>query len=181
MNPLYLIGLIGYKQSGKDTAAEMLRKEFRGFEYNRIGLFDSGKEEVALILGTSVAHIESNKGIPLVRHLLQWYGQEQKESLGHDIWVRKAAEKINKLRNEKLQLFVITDCRFPQEVQWVKEMGGLLIKLERYDGTDDMHPSEQEVTKIQGDFTLRNKGTLNDLQREVKWIAQFIKEKWKIV
>jgi hypothetical protein len=180
-SPLYLIGLAGYKQSGKDTAAELLRREFRGLEYHRIGLFDTGKEEVAKILGTTVAQLEANKNTPLVRHILQWYGQEQKEKEGLDVWVKKAAEKINSIKNCKPQLFIVTDCRFQVEADWIRSIGGLIVKLERYDSSDDMHSSEQEVTRIRGDYYLRNKGTLLDLQRETKWIAQYLKEKWKMV
>lgn len=181
-SPLYIIGLAGYKQSGKDTAAEMLKKEFRVISSHRIGFADAGKEECARILGCSLESLESKKSEPLVRHIFQWYLTDfMKEKHGNDVWLRKMAEAINVLRNTKPLLIVIPDVRFQMESNWIHEMGGFVIKLERYDSSDDMHVSEQEVSKINGDFTLRNKGSLNDLQREVKWISQFLKEKWKMV
>lgn len=181
--PFYLVGLVGYKQSGKDTVAVMLRRHFPGLEYVHVSFARPGKEEVAEILGTTLEHIESHKNHPLIRHILQWYLNDYKKPVeGNDVWVKKAAATINELRSKNSpQLFVITDFRHLVEFNWFKEVGGITIKVDRFDSSDDTHASEQELKQIQPDFHIPNKGTLRDLEREVYWVSGFLKERWKLI
>jgi hypothetical protein len=46
----------------------------------------------------------------------------------NNVWVDAT---IKKILTEKLDLAIIADCRFPNEVKAVKEAGGIVIKLNR--------------------------------------------------
>lgn len=180
-----IVGIAGYKESGKDTAALLIADRFHGFEFRRLGFADEGKEEVATIVGSSVAFLNSNKKHPLVRHIFQWYlGEYAKKEHGNDIWLQRLSVRINELpplTDNRSRLIIITDVRFPNEATWIKELGGYLILIERFDSTTDTHPSEISINQIKGiDIRLPNKGTLLDLRRECLWVSQYIKERYNV-
>jgi hypothetical protein len=55
--------------------------------------------------------------------------------------------------------FIFDDVRFPQEVQFVKDKGGLIMKLIRpmpLDTPVDNHASETAIDAIEADFMIRN-------------------------
>jgi hypothetical protein len=69
---------------------------------------------------------------------------------------------------------VVTDVRFPNEAQHIRDHGGLVVRVERPGAQDDgaargsSHPSESLVDTITPDRTLLNDGTLEDLATRVK-------------
>ena len=79
--------------------------------------------------------------------ILQMVGMEFR-ALDENFWVDKVAEKIVAQQPEAA---VITDVRFINEAQWIKENGGFMVEVRRHnaDGTqyidpgrDPNHPSE---------------------------------------
>ena len=178
-----IVGITGYKQSGKNTVSRFITERFLGWDVREIGFAEPGKKEVAEILGTTLEHLEANKKHPLVRHVYQWWLNDfVKEVRGKDVWVLALAERVNKLQaNGKPLLVVITDVRFPHEARWLQDSGGYLIRVDRYDRNEDPHPSEVEIDNIhEVDARISNKGTLNDLRRECLWVSQWIKERYKV-
>jgi hypothetical protein len=128
-------------------------------------------------------HLEGQKKHPLVRHIYQWYMNDYcKPIRGDKVWVEALTKRVAELPvGEKSQLILVTDVRFHFEASWVKEQGGYMILVERYEKTDDPHPSETEIDKIRDvDIHLPNKGTLLALKRECFWISQYIKERYKV-
>tara|TARA_R100000951_G_scaffold19836_1_gene16717 strand:- start:162 stop:521 length:360 start_codon:yes stop_codon:yes gene_type:complete len=61
-----------------------------------------------------------------------------------NIWVDRCIEDI---RLEQPLLAVIDDCRFPNEVEAIQEIGGKVIGLTRSTEGVDHHSSEQEIKK----------------------------------
>lgn len=183
MPTLNIIGLVGYKQSGKDTVCDYLR-EYLGTvtRVHRLAFADALKDEVCKQLSCDRKFLENNKSE--FRSYLQMYGSQQKEKRGENVWitiVAKSINEINKNTNCIPHLFIIPDVRFPFEANWVREMGGVIIKIDRFDGTDDTHESEKEINNIRNpDWRLWNRGTLRDLKRESYWISGFIRERFKL-
>lgn len=178
-----IVGISGYKRSGKDTASAFIAERFLGFEKIHIGFAEPGKKEVAEILGTSLEHLESQKNHPLVRHIFQWYLNDYVKSIrGEEVWLKALSERVGTLpQNGKPQLVIITDVRFPHEAAWVQEVGGFLVMVDRYDKTEDVHPSEKLVDRIKSpDYRIPNRGTLLDLRRECLWCSVAIKERYKV-
>ena len=54
----------------------------------------------------------------------------------HSVW---ADATIRKIQDENLPLALIADCRFPNEVEAIKNAGGLVVKLNR-----NLHNSSHE-------------------------------------
>lgn len=79
------------------------------------------------------------QGPMTAREVLQYWGTEIFRRQYHDVW---ADACIRKIRKSGCRFAVITDCRFPNEVEAVQKAGGKVIKLTRVVFPDDTHPSE---------------------------------------
>jgi hypothetical protein len=92
--------------------------------------------------------------------LLQEVGQAQREVDYHH-WVKAMYWRIVEL---KPRLVIIPDVRYQNEADWIKRMGGTMLKVERRDkgvlfidpDRDGTHISENELNDYQWDSVLRN-------------------------
>jgi hypothetical protein len=69
---------------------------------------------------------------PDIRKKLQTRGTEEgRDKYGADIWVRALDNwiKLRELRGDHSDVILITDCRFPNEAQWIEDQKGLLIRI----------------------------------------------------
>lgn len=66
--------------------------------------------------------------------------------------------------------WVITDCRFPNEAQAIKERGGIVVRVNRSESnsTSSKHPSETSLDNWNFDYEIANDDTLPDLEEKVK-------------
>lgn len=205
-----IIGITGFISSGKDTIADYLCT-FYGFK--RLSFAASLKDAVAAVFGWDRELLEGTTkssrewreqkdewwserlGMDITpRWILQQWGTEVCRNGFHkDIWV---ASVENKLRNAKDNI-VITDCRFINEVQAIKNAGGITCRVERgprpdwYDdavnvnkgtkqigwalGRDklaklNVHASEYSSVGLDYDFYIENNGTIDELHEKVKSI-----------
>lgn len=175
-----LIGITGYKRSGKDTAAEVMAA-ILGFQ--RIAFADPIKDAARAILrsqGVDEATIEESidgdlKEAPCPylqhkspRYVMQTLGTEWgREMLGDDIWVKAA---LNRASNSDVGT-IITDVRFPNEAEAIREAGGVVVRVSRPETEPDMggtlHPSEAGVAQTGADYVIRNDMSRDDFQAEV--------------
>jgi hypothetical protein len=140
-----IIGIVGLIGSGKDTIADYL-VNFHG--YRRDSFAGTLKDAVSTIFGwdrdlvegrTSVARQWREQvdewwaqrlNIPDLtpRYVLQQWGTEVvRKGFHDDTWI---ASLENKLRNSEDDS-VITDCRFPNEVKMIKDLGGKVLRVKR--------------------------------------------------
>jgi hypothetical protein len=70
--------------------------------------------------------------------------------------------------------WIITDVRFPNEANIIKEKGGILLRVNRVSNNPiSNHPSETSLDNYDKfDYTIENNGTLEELLEEVKSILQ---------
>jgi len=65
------------------------------------------------------------------RSLLQKRGTEEgRDVYGPDIWITILSYWIRLYTDRGVERFIITDLRFPNEVEWVKSMGGNTFRIE---------------------------------------------------
>lgn len=175
-----LIGITGYKRSGKDTAAEVMAA-ILGFQ--RIAFAGPLKDAVRAILraqGLDDATIEEcingdlkEAPCPYLQHkspryAMQTLGTEWgRELLGGYIWVKAA---LNRASNSDVGT-IITDVRFPNEADAVRVAGGVMVRVSRPETEPDMgdtlHPSEAGIASIEADYVIRNDMSRDDFQTEV--------------
>ncbi len=110
------------------------------------------------------------------RLILQTLGTEWGRRLHADIWVDSCWENILFETQHMWQKWVITDCRFLNEIRGTKRRGGVVVKLLRgfeeakeraaQSGNADIHPSEAELLEVpdsEFDWIIDNTGPLEDL------------------
>jgi dephospho-CoA kinase len=188
-----LIAFLGRKRSGKDTVADFLIKN-KGFQkyvfadplkkglkafFNLTDeqLYDEKlKEEIDPRWGVSPRKLLQIIGTDIFQHSLNKFIPDLKgETRNH--WVNLFKEwymkEIEKNPNVKI---VIADARFIHEVKAIKELGGVVIKINRTVSNNinnDIHISEMEIDSIPDnmiDQTIMNDDTLETLYQRVNQI-----------
>jgi hypothetical protein len=108
---------------------------------------------------------------PIVRALLQEYGSDVRRADDPDYWVKRWAQSVSSIAAGRPvgECHVVSpDCRFPNEARTVREMGGLLWKVERPGVDGSGHVSETALAHwFDYDAVLVNDGTLADLHTQV--------------
>lgn len=70
--------------------------------------------------------------------------------------------------------WIITDMRFPNELEAVKQRNGIIIKVvrptEKNKTTARLHPSETSLDNVKFDYEIINDGEVVDLIEKVKTI-----------
>lgn len=181
------MGLIGKKRSGKDSLAATLIEEF-GFE--RFAFADPLKEAVLAVNplvcdgGTaesprlrrlqdvvSAYGWEAAKENREVRRLLQNYGVAIRE-IEPDFWVRATLDRALRHANSTGPV-VVTDCRFPNEAQEIRDAGGVVVRIVRPgQRSDDTHASEVALDDYVPDHVVVNSGTLGDLAKSARALVR---------
>lgn len=124
-----LIGLCGKAGAGKDYTAKMM-----GEAWPRMAFADELKREVNEILGVpgSLLH---HPYTPEMRRLLQWWGAELRRAEDEDYWVKKLRPQIEyELGPTGDGMVVITDVRYRNEAQMVKDLGGTVVEVVASEG-----------------------------------------------
>lgn len=141
-----IIAFAGRKQSGKTTLCKQIVQFISDLEnledYATIYNFaDPLKDACMNILGLTfeqcygddeqknelVNCYRNNKQMS-AREVLQVVGTEFFRSIQHDVW---ADATIRRIQKDNPRVALIGDCRFPNEVEAVKNAGGTVIKLTR--------------------------------------------------
>jgi hypothetical protein len=101
-------------------------------------------------------------------------GREYKENL----WLDVFDNTFNKAVKKDKDLVIVTDVRFRNEFDHLKNLGFYQIRLLRDDHLKIDHASETNQDSIKDsefDYILKNNGTLDDLTKEIFKIVQILK------
>ena len=195
-----IIGLVGFIGSGKGTVGDILAREHG---YHQFAFADALKDAVSQIFlwprgllegdsNASRAFRErvdvwwSNKlGYEVTpRLILQKFGTEAcRNGIADNIWIAALEKRIHGYDD-----VVISDVRFPNEVAFIRSVGGTIIRVKR--GEDpiwyndalstntvgintmeeyNVHESEWAWIGQKVDYTMVNDSTLDNLKDNVKF------------
>jgi hypothetical protein len=203
-----IIGVCGFIGSGKDTIADYL---VNFHEFRRESFADSLKDSVAAVFGWDRTMLEGRTkesrewreqidpwwaerlAMPTLtpRWVLQYWGTEVCRKTFHDdIWI---ASLENKLRKSKDNI-VVSDVRFPNEIKAIKNLGGMIVWVQRgalpewYDHALQANAgslvaiNEMKIRKVHAsewawigsdfDAILDNNGTIDMLFNETKKLLE---------
>lgn len=167
-----IIGFVGKKKSGKDTALALLRELYPHQHFVRCAFADELKKEIARACGVTVEYIDQHKEV--FRTILQWWGTEwrRRHSGNDNYWIDVWEKKVNYiLMVNPDSIIVTTDVRFLNEAKCIKDCGGKLIFIlpEGKEMPVDSHSSETELQEIVPDAYVRNdfKAGLSVLRAEL--------------
>lgn len=140
-----IIGICGLIGAGKDTAADYLVNDH---EFRRESFANTLKDAVSQVFGWDRTLLEGrtkearawreevdtwwaarlNMPDLTPRLMLQLWGTEVcRKGFHDDIWIASLENKLRTSRDD----VVISDCRFPNEIQAIKQQGGLVIRVVR--------------------------------------------------
>ena len=159
-----IIGLSGYAQSGKDTFANILIEK-HGFKRlafaDKIREFLLATDDGALKVEVDTFGWDAVKQDADIRKALQVLGIAGRKVFGEYFWVDQVmTQVINDGSN-----YVITDVRFPNEVEAIRSAGGKVGRISRMGvGAINDHESEHALNGVQLDFYIENDNDLRDLE-----------------
>jgi hypothetical protein len=198
-----LIALVGFIGAGKDTAADYL---VNFHEFRRDSFASTLKDAVAAVFGWDRELLEGRTkearewreqidpwwserlNMPNLtpRWVLQHWGTEVCRNAFHnDIWIASLENKLRRSRNNT----VISDCRFRNEVEAIKNQGGRVVWIQRgitphwYDiaakanhgdesarrwlEAEGIHASEYSWAGTQFDHVVENNGSISSLYSQL--------------
>lgn len=203
-----IVAIAGFIGSGKDTAAEYL---INNHNFTKLSFASALKDAVSVVFGWDRVLLEGKTSesrfwreqpdkwwakrldMPHLtpRWVLQYWGTEVcRVGFHKDIWVAALENKLNKAIGN----IVITDARFSNELEAVKNLRGTLIRVERgprpvwYDNAKsfnkfndtvnsdilkkhNVHASEYSSVGLDYDYYLDNNGSKEDLFKELNSIV----------
>lgn len=194
-----LIGVCGKARHGKGEVSALLVE--RGFHEVQ---FSAPVKELLLHMDPLVMEVQggvgvterlsayverrgmdSAKAIPEVRRLLQGLGNGAREIVSPSTWVNGFRWRWSDVLDEGLKM-VVSDMRYPNEAQLIRELGGEVWKVRRGGWTEmddgsqlwndfdnglgelNENPSETAVDEINADLTILNDGSLADLRYKLR-------------
>ena len=172
-----LIAFTGAAGAGKTTAANIVCWNYHGLRHS----FAEPLRQMLYPLGLgpdAFSQERKNKPHPHLggktpREALQLIGTDCcRKMIYENIWL-DAMRRQYEAHREKLggMLFVIDDCRFDNEAQLVRDLGGIIIKLEGPGLQKMAHESERGVSAHLVDHVIQNpRQDLNDLQLRIEQV-----------
>jgi dephospho-CoA kinase len=185
-----LIGISGKKGSGKNTVADLINERLDG-KYKMKAYADKLKEMAAIMLGCPVeklndqefkkaqlsdewflgdeffekgndwdkvmySHLVDKKLTP--RDVLQMLGDNTR-GIHPNVWVNSLFADWTKRKK-----WIVTDVRFPNEYEAIKERGGIIIRVNRKTNSKDTHQTETALDYYKEfDYVIGNNGTMKQL------------------
>lgn len=157
-----IVALSGYAQVGKDTLAAGL---IEADGYERLAFADPLREMLYALnplVGKGDLRVQDivdfkgwdqAKALPEIRSLLQRLGTDAgRKVLGDDVWVRTTMAKV-----QQGHAYIITDTRFPNEADAVRDKGGQVVRVQRPEhGPINGHESEVALDGYSFDIGIFN-------------------------
>ncbi len=132
-----IIGVGGYARAGKDTFVKIAIKILKENGYNpiRLAFADQLKYEIDPFLkqfyGISAWTDKSEEKL-IIRPLLVAHGCQKRIQTDGKYWVDTIDKKIEH-ETFTSDVVLVSDCRFPNEVDWVhNKWGGWFVHLKKY-------------------------------------------------
>lgn len=112
-----------------------------------------------------------------VRDFLQKLGTEAvRNGLHYNTWVNALMSEYKKAKDSDEEYnypnWIISDLRFPNEYEAVKQQGGIIIRVNRPSIITNNHPSETALDDYSFDYTIENKNSLRLLLEDVKHVIE---------
>lgn len=174
-----IVGTCGWATSGKNTLADLIDKHYgshqiafadalRNVLYATNPLLDvDGTRVNDAVAEYGYNGVKKTKYGQEFRRLLQTLGTNGvRDNISDTAWVDIVINKVSAGGD-----WTINDCRFSNEIEAVKSVGGITLWVSRPGVSPaNGHSSENSVGPDDCDFTIYNHGTPSDMLRQFKVI-----------
>lgn len=167
----FVVGFAGKMGSGKTTAARLLIEK-HGFERIR---FAGPLKNMMYALGLTEAEVDGAfkespcdlLGGKTPRHAMQTIGTEWGRNIIDDgLWIRAWRRAVEKTLPGAW--IVVDDVRFPNEAAVIREMGGVLIRIDRASEPRAAAGHSSEEIAFDYDFVVKNDGTVEQFKQQIE-------------
>jgi hypothetical protein len=185
-----IICFAGRKQSGKSSSCEYVYRKLQDKCSVQIYNFADPLKQICIdVLGLAprqcygedkykneLVDCQWNGKQLTAREVMQILGTDILRTMQHNVWT---GATIRKIQRDKPDLALIGDCRFPNEVEAVQKVGGMVIKLNR-NIYHSNHASEtaldrQNYDELNFDVVIQNQ--FMDLEAKNEVLSRILKEK----
>jgi len=132
-----IIAVGGFARSGKDTFVKIAKKILKenGYSSIKLAFADALKEEIDPFLQENYgisSWTDNAEEKKIIRPFMVAHGCGKRAISNGTYWVNKIDEAIETIHFTEDVIF-ISDCRFPNEVDWVHDKwGGWFVHLKKY-------------------------------------------------
>lgn len=169
-----VICISGHAGAGKDTLAGVIKDKLVQEGYS---VLITHNADLLKHICASFFDWDGNKD-EAGRSLLQYVGTDVVRKKRPDFWVDHLISMFD-LFGDNWDAAIIPDCRFPNEVDRLKDAGYKVthIRVERdFESSltaDQLcHPSETAMDSVTPDYTIYNNGTIDDLYDSIEIVVQ---------
>lgn len=175
-----IIAFAGRAGSGKDTAAHLMNGPiWHDFPQDAVvitGFAKRMKKALKVIFDIDfeqLSRVEKEARLDWLgkspREIMQSFGTDWGRAIHEDLWLMLLERQMYDSPSRHGEVWILTDCRFPNEVAWVRNKRGKVFWIER-DGIAPVRPhiSESAIGPQHCDETILNLGTQEDLAEEVQ-------------
>lgn len=166
-----LIAFTGRPRSGKDTAANYLAQNHG---YAKRSFATPLKEAASILLDRPLWQVHGEDGfdreaiLPEWGFSMRWFLQRVgteclRQQIAEDFWLRRLENTLAPGGS-----YVITDCRFDNERDFIAMLGGTIIEIRRRTSIASEHVSEKGT---HAHYSISNDGTLDELYEKVRRFA----------
>ena len=190
-----IIGISGQAGVGKDFLTKnLLVPMIAGNRpYAILSFADHFKIEAIVKEGLDPAKVYGKKD-KKTREILQRKGTEEgRDVFGPNIWVDLLDQRISQYQQRGIEYVFVTDCRFPNEVDYFEKKGAPVIRIDAPDrhlaameaenGADAKvlaHSSETALKDRKWKYLIDNRVGGRDVADQVMEIAREIRESWRV-
>ena len=185
-----IIGVGFKKRVGKDSFYQLVHKFLPNRKVFRLAFADPLKNEIfKLVLepnGLSYDLLDDEETKDILRILVNWYGTDFKRNPKFggkpNHWVDIILNQIQEILAEYPDaIIIITDMRYPNEVEAIEALGGFKVHVIR-DEVDDPNLTHSSQTILDShpvdfDYTIDNNGTFEEYALKVEDVIKDILEK----
>lgn len=181
MTKQLVIGFCGAKGSGKDTGYKLLCELYPNLNFQRIAFADPIKKTICDIFGLTVDQLNTIKRVDNIAIVDYNSNIAYGHLTGRD-FVRKIGMLMrdyddqqfnryvtNMVKTNASTNYVVTDVRFENEIQTVRDLGGYIIRVDRDCCDYDNHITERKI--MHPDFVVKNNSSLQSFKIELKNIV----------
>jgi hypothetical protein len=184
-----VILISGYKRSGKDFSADILKEKLQKYaKTEKIAFADPIKDILSETLRLPRSEFDTMKNNFYwmeygehtlgFRDLIQRFGNDvMTKHFAAEVWTNLTINKINDLKDQGYEYVIVSDFRFEIEItELEKRFKCITLRIDDTNlGNDDSHPSEKEIEDYPFDYRIDNTHKNSGVLKE--YIDSFIKEK----